>query len=238
MVKQIIILFCLLLPGVINGASGPYGTFFEAGGGVTVNKGNTDKLGVNGSLDFKKVTPVLKLLISLNQYYNETKGVKNVNKGDLTVKCDYDITLNEQLFIFFIPSYNEFQDLKLRTQTGTGIKHTFYKNSTMDYSVSAAVLYETKEYLKNKEKGYLGRLSVRPKIKINFNKNVFFLVFFYQPQITNFNDYRILGTATVKFFITEHLFFEVNVKDEYNNIVPDDIMRNDFTSYSGIKIKF
>ncbi len=215
-----------------------YGLNMEFVAGISLNKGNTEKIGVAGNFKLDWKTDRLKFILNLSQQYNETSGKKDINNGTMTLKCDYDLTKHEQVFIFFIPTYNEFQDLKLRTQTGIGNKHTFYKNQNYDLSISGALLYETKEYLASREKEYLCRLSIRPKVKIKINSNTFLFMLFYQPQINNFSDYRVLANITFNFYIIKSISFEFKIKDEYNNVVPQNIKRNDLTSYNGIKFKF
>ncbi len=234
MQKIFTLIYLLLIPTIILGENKFQ---FESGLGINLNKGNTDKISERFYLNIIRYTDKLKLLLNLNQIYGESKGIKDTNKGDMTLKCDYDITKQEQPFIFFISYYNQFQDIKLRTQTGIGNKHTFYKSEKVDYSISGAILYETMEYLQNKDKGYLGRLSIRPKIIYNFENFKAKILFFYQPQVNYINDYRMILDINLEFKIIKHLFFEFKIFDEYNNIVPENIKRNDLTSYNGIKFK-
>ncbi len=206
--------------------------------GINLDKGNTERIGCSISLDIKRSSKVDKFIINMNAYYSESENKKDKNKGDFTLKYDYDFLKNESFFIFILPSYNEFQNLKLRMQNGIGLKHTFYKTSKADYSLSGALIYELKQYLDVEKKEEINRLSLRPKIKYSFNKGgKFYFVMFYQPKIDEWQDYRILSEFILEFNIYKNLFFEFKVTDEYNNIVLQDIKRNDLSIMNSIKLR-
>ncbi len=212
---------------------------FELLFGLNLHKGNTDKTGGHSSFDIKRFSSIDELILKWNIYYSETSEKKDTHKGDFTVKYDYDFLKKETLFLFVIPSYNEFQDIKIRVQNGLGLKHTFYKNQSLDYSLSCAVLYEIKYFISDDKNEELIRLSFRPKFKYLFNKSSkLMMILFYQPKVNLIKDYRILSEFILEFNISGNLFFEFKIIDEYNNIVPIDIKRNDFSIINGLKIKF
>lgn len=206
--------------------------------GLNYQQGNTDKIGGHSALKLDRVSSIDEFLFNANIFYSETHQKKDTHKGDMTLKYDYDFYKKESFFLFIIPSYNEFHNIKYRIQNGIGLKHTFLKNEYHNHSLSGAVLYEVKEYLHIKEKKEITRLSFRPKMKYLFNKeNTLLLIFFYQPKIDQWEDYRMLLEFSIDFKIIKYLFFEFKILDEYNNIVIDNIERNDITIINGIKIK-
>ncbi len=212
---------------------------FNFGIGFNYNKGNTEKIGCNFSIDLERISKINELILNINSFYSETKDKKDINKGDLTLKYDHNFLKKESFFLFIIPSYNEFQDLKFRLQSGAGLKHTFYKSDRADHSLSGAVLYELKQYLADNNKNDLTRLSIRPKLKYSFTEtNKVYLIIFYQPNINKIDDYRLLLKFILEFNIYKNLFFEFKINDEYNNIVPEGIQRNDLSLINAVKLKF
>jgi len=212
---------------------------FELGMGFSISKGNTEKMGMNSFCYLERITRINEFIFRVNGFYSETEKKKDTNKGDLTLKYDRNFWKKESFFLFIFPSYNEFQDLKYRVQNGIGLKHTFIKADTMNYSISAAFIYELKESLSVSEKDELIRLSIRPKVKQSFSKSgTLFFVLFYQPALEDFKNYRLTSDIIFEFNIIKSLFFEFKINDEYNNIVPEGIERNDLSIINSLKIKY
>ena len=238
MKKYIIIIIALIFLSNISAEEIKNPWSFSFALGLNLNKGNTDKIGGSSSIGLERMSQINEFVLKINGFYSETEKKKDTNKGDLTFKYDHNFLKSESFFVFIIPSYNEFQNLKYRLQTGTGLKHTFYKNNQVDYSLSGAVLYEVKQNPGDNEKDELARLSFRPKIKYSFNESGrAYLVLFYQPKVDEFEDYRILSEFILEFNIYKKLFFEFKIADEYNNFVPADIKRNDLAVINAIKLK-
>jgi len=209
----------------------------ETSAGFSFSSGNSEKIGLNTSLTFKKFSETHELLLKGSYYYGESKGEKDINKWDGTIMYDFNFLKSESLFLFVFPAGNEFQDLYLRLQSGAGYKHTFYNKKGINLSISLAGLWEFK-YSYAREDDHISRLSFRPKIKIKPNDSFYlYFVLFYQPEIDYWLDYRIMGEFKMDFRIIKFLFFEVKLIDEYNNIVPENIIRNDFTIINALKFK-
>jgi len=236
--KTFILILCVLINNILFASEKKIDWSLELAFGITLDKGNTDRIGSNFLFDMRRISDIDEFVLNANASYGESEGRKDKNKGELTLKYDYDFFKKESFFIFIMPSYNEFQNLKLRMQNGIGLKHTFYKTKFSDYSLSGAVIYELKQYFDIPQKDEITRLSFRPKIKYFFNdKSHLYFVLFYQPKIDNCQDYRILSKFILEFNIYKKLFFEFRIIDEYNNIVPEGIERNDITIVNSIKLK-
>lgn len=211
---------------------------FELAPGITVFKGNTDRVGITGSMDMEWITKMNELVLLVNHAYAETEKVKDANQGDATFTYDFNFLERESLFVFLMPSYNEFQKLDLRLQSGGGYKHTFVKNDIAKISMSAAALYEREDLADDLGDSNIMRFSFRPKLKFMFGaENSISIIYFYQPRADRWEDYRMLLDTSVEFQIYKKLFFELKLLDEYNEIVPEGVKRNDVTLINSIKLK-
>ncbi len=209
---------------------------WEISFGLKLLKGNTEQVGINSGFTFERLGPDYEFKIKGNHTYGESRGVKDVNKGDGDIRLDVNFLKRFTAFVLFLPGYNEFQKLDLKVSAGGGLKYTFIKNTTGDHSISLALLYDYWKYTELEKK--MMRFSLRPMHfqKINEVLTLFFIVF-YQPDVNNFQDYRIFGKLILNFKISKYFSFDVIVTDEYNNIVPSGVKRNDLTLINAIKIK-
>ena len=242
------ILFLLLIPMGITGTPPQPGngedvhpesspkTRVAVAFGLDLSQGNTEAFGLSANLDFSWMSKETEVVLSSSVNYLETDGEKKADKMAFQALLDH--RLGDQ-FVFFIlgkPSRNLVQEIDFRLETGLGFKYDIidnYKNGLKDFlhtdlSVSLALIYEfTNRLLGEREK--LCRASLRPKFKQELSKSLGLeLEFFYQPDIKDFSNFRLLLESRVQFRVSKTISFLLRFIGEYNSVVPEDVKKQDY----------
>jgi hypothetical protein len=88
---------------------------------------------------------------------------------------------------------------------GGGIK---LQNNWWKISLSYATIYQSSNYFTNNSE-FLFRHSLRTKLKIEKKKFEFYSEYFFQPNMSNFNDIIIFGNSKLTFLTNKSLSFVI-----------------------------
>lgn len=153
----------------------------------------------NNSIDFKKVSydfstnystrfsPTIK-----ENEFNQRQNVGyEKEKWDLFITHQYNYSLIRQIT----------SDNWLGVGGGLKFKYNWGK-----ISLSYATIYQSSNYFIN-DSEYLFRHSLRTKLKIEKKNISFYSEYFFQPNVSNFDDIIIYGNSKVNFIINKSLSF-------------------------------
>ena len=212
--------------------------------GLDLSQGNTVAFGMNAALNINwKFEKTTEINFSSSFNYLETDEEKKADKMYCQLLFDHFILKKTTFFLMAKPSRNQAQEIDFRLETGGGFKYDVIDNYSTkkdilntDLSFSAALIYEfTNRFDQEKEK--IGRLSLRPKFKQQLSENLEFkIMFFYQPNFIDFKDYRLILDSEIRFKISKSVFYLFKFVGEYNNIVPDDVKKQDLRFLNQLSI--
>jgi putative salt-induced outer membrane protein YdiY len=116
---------------------------------------------------------------------------------------------------------NQFKQIAGRYSGLVGAKYRYFvKPDKIDYSVSAALLYDLDNFtadaeLPNKERL---RISIRPKFKHDLTESIRFVTeIYYKPNLVNFNDFIMYSNSNINFRIFKHVLLRISYEHEYNS---------------------
>lgn len=105
---------------------------------------------------------------------------------------------------------------------GGGLK---FKYDWGKLSVSYATIYQSSDYF-NQNSEYLFRHSIRTKIKIEKKNIVFSSEYFFQPNVSDFNDLIIYGSSKISLFTNKSLSFIIQDVINYRSTSEVKVIHN------------
>lgn len=213
--------------------------------GLNLSQGNTEAFGLNAALNFSWMSPKTEIILSSTINYLETDGEKKADKLAFQSMLDHRLGKKFTLFILAKPSRNLVQEIDFRLETGIGFKYDIIDNFARtekdflntDLSLSAALVYEFTNRFDN-EREKLCRLSLRPRFKQKLSDRLLFeIMLFIQPDIGNFNDYRLLLESKFEFKVSDVISFLLQFNGEYNSVVPESVEKQDYQLINSLTIK-
>lgn len=164
--------------------------FFTLGAWYERKLGNTDTMRANGSVELEYMNGIAEFLLSWHQFYGEYQGKRNEERGSGVVKYDHYLVSLLEFFIFSQWEYNIITGLRIRGNSGTGLKLVFFRNKYWTTDFSAAPVFEYERYTtKSPRRG--ARASFRYRVKIHVYELLHLhCSVFYVPLIRNFREYR------------------------------------------------
>lgn len=204
------------------------------------NTGNSDKTSAGLSIraDYSSEKWLFLTIAAYN--YGESNGNKDTDDGLLHLRYIHHIDNTLYDYEFFVQTeYNEFQDIRIRNLVGANIRREIPDYFDACY-VGMGLFYSYMEpdvispidpvYERVKLNTYLSLTK-----QVNANFTVTYLGF-YQPNIEDFSDYRIVQTLQFDTTITDHLTLGIDLRHKYNATPYHQIERSDFKS--GINLKY
>lgn len=180
--------------------------------------------------------------------YAEEDKIKNLNKGFIHLRCVYDLAPRLALEAFSQKEFNEFILLKDRNLLGGGGRVQIldlYADSGKGvklYSFVGAGAMLEHEVLDTKpgtKSSLIGRmtsyLSIGAEMTPNFALKI---VNYYQPKLTNFDDFRFLTEGSLNFKISKYLAFKTSMQLRYDSQPPPDVKSTDFNILNGFQVDF
>ena len=214
--------------------------------GLDLSQGNTEAFGLTANLDFSWKSKMTEIVLSSVINYLETDGEKKADRMAFQALLDHRIGRE---FIFFVlgkPSRNLVQEIDFRLEAGMGFKFDLIDNYgndkkdllNSDLSVSMAIIYEFTNRLHD-EREKLCRISFRPRFKQELSKNLEMeMMFFYQPDIRDFTNYRLLLDSKLQFNVSKNVSFLLKFIGEYNSVVPEGVEKQDYQLINQLKVSF
>jgi len=150
-----------------------------------------------------------------------------INNGFQHIRYNY--TIKDSSFItielFGQHQYNEQKLLTRRIIAGGGPRFRILKNDKISWYFAPLAMYEFEQLSDSaKTENSLLRLDSYTNFHYSISKLVSFnLITYYQPDFTNFIDYRISGESSLSFYINKYLSYTVGYAADYDSNPPTDI---------------
>lgn len=215
--------------------------------GLDLSRGNTDALGINADLNFRRISPRTEIILSAAVAYLETGGEKNAEKMVIEARVDHRLAGKLVVFVIGKPSRNLLQEIDFRLESGAGIKYDIIDNTAnqqedflnTDLSVSLALVYEYTDRVDDDDHEKLFRFSLRPRLKQELGRNLQLeIMFFYQPQYGDFGNYRLHLESRLEFKVSKAIALRLKFIGEYNSVVPEGVEKQDYQLINQLLIGF
>ena len=171
-----------------------------------------------------------------------------VNKGDLKnsgfAHFRYNYTIRDSSFVtleaFGQYQYNESKLLKTRMVGGGGTRFRFIHTEKFYFYAAPLIMYEYEllsDDLGTETK--LFRLDSYLNFSYSLNKYITLNnISYYQPALTDFDDYRISSETGLLFKINKYLSMSIAYSFEYDNEPPENIKNTFYSLKNKLVLKF
>ncbi len=162
-----------------------------------------------------------------------------VNSGFQHLRYSYKATSHLTLEAFTQTQYNPILKLDFRYLVGAGPRLKLLKKESARIYFATLYMYEYDDIANDAISLYEHRLSSYITCTIDFTKHIEFIsTFFYQPNLQNWNDYRIANDSQLEFLITKHLAFKTGFNLLFDTQQPIGIPNLVYTLRNTLSIKF
>lgn len=247
-IKQILILFILLLPLVVHSQEEPEKKknktiiSTKISFGFNYVSGNTNKVGANTSINASAKDSLKEF--SFNSRYLINRTNKILDQREITTGIQYDYKPFHSISPFARAEIysNSFQKIKIRGSGFIGLKYTFLKRPKSEYSISGAALADIEKYTEEIELPVEDkyRISLRLKLKQTIMENIYLLhETYYIPLIKSFSDFRMQSNTSINFKINKVISFSVSYNFDYNSKpIDQEVKKTDNKLYANLTLTF
>lgn len=206
--------------------------------------GNTDfqLLGLGGRLNFNRNSGYTFLVFSGEYGWNEGKQFSNELITHLRNVEKLEDWLQLETFIQF--DYNRKRKLISRELIGAGLRYKILTNENFRFRLGTAYFFEAEQYdlevqaLHDKHT-IAHRVSSYFTFEIDLKKDIKFLsVSYFQPDLRNFADYRIISENSIILNLSKYFDFNIKFNLRYDATPPDEIKDLDTITKFGLSFKF
>lgn len=177
-------------------------------------------------------------------FLNELSLVRvdsNSYLNDGFVHLRYNRELYRKLLIgevFTQYQYNGAQNLNYRFLAGAGPRFRFVESDSLKFYFGPLFMYEKEERTDSVSTNKF-RMSTYVLAHVRFFKTMSFgTIFYYQPNISDFSDYRLTGEATLKVKANKHFAIKVIFKLSFNPDPPVGIEELNYELKNALSISF
>jgi hypothetical protein len=205
--------------------------------------GNTEKLNLSGTGFVAAIDSVKEFSANARFVYGEYDKTAYQREYIAGVQYDYRPLSDFLPFVRFEFYKNHFRQIQGRYSGLIGAKYRYFViPEKLDYSISAAFLYDLDNFtadaeLPNKERL---RISVRPKFKHDFTPNIRLVTeIYYKPNLAHFEDYMIYWNSNINIRIIKNVLLRMSYEHEYNSMpASDKVKKTDAQLLAGLGIEF
>ncbi len=207
--------------------------------------GNSDYLGLAAKWTGQYKKKDFSGFVISSGEYKSGINKRLVNKAFLHLREMYKIN---SIFVgefFQQAEFNEFIKLNLRALVGTDarislIDDSIGKNNHIKSSLGIGIMYEYEEYADVFRSEFdLLRSTNYLAFYWDFSESASLdMTGYYQPSITNLDNYRLLFDSNLKFKIGKYVKFVFNFDYRHDNQPVEDVEKFDLSIKNGIEISF
>ncbi len=208
-----------------DGFSGSSGTQ------ISGSSGNTDvfEVGANSQNIYKEEQR--EYIFITNYKYGEASGLKNSHQGNGHVRYSQGFASFWAWETFGQMEFNEFQQLKLRTLLGGGLRVRLHKNEGTTFYSGWGLFYEDETIKQAPDQAnFRGNLYLSARSLVTNDMEVV-VIAYYQPSLKRVDDYRIQGTFGMEFKVSDQLSWVNQASYSEDSMPPFGIEKID-VSYS------
>ena len=161
------------------------------------------------------------------------------NDKFLQLRHTFSITKWIHTFTFYQLQNSFSLGVKKRELLGTGLRLKLFKKEDLAFDIGAGVMMESEEYKSDLPIAKKNRITSMMIFKRNINSIELKNTTYYQPDIINIWDFRLLNELDLTFSINDWIDYEVNYIIRYDNEKPPFLDKKlDQYITSGFNIKF
>jgi len=161
-----------------------------------------------------------------------------VNSGYQHFRYNYKISRLLTWEAFVQAQYNRILLLDRRYLVGSGPRIKLIKKENFRVYTAALYMYEYQSQNNDSIEKYNNRISTYLTMSLGFKKVEFTSTTFYQPNLSNFTDYRIANDSSFEILITNHFNFKIGLNLLYDTKQPIGIPDLTYILKNGLSYKF
>ncbi len=161
-----------------------------------------------------------------------------VNSGYQHFRYNYKLSKWLTWEAFVQAQYNRILLLDRRYLAGSGPRFKLIKQTNFRVYTAVLYMYEYQSQNNDSIEKYNNRLSSYLTVSISSKKVEFTATTFYQPNLANFNDYRIANDSAFEIIVTNHFNFKVGFNLLYDTRQPIGIPALTYVLKNGLSYKF
>jgi len=211
----------------------------KVGVNYDLSKGNTDTQSIGGDFLFNRNR------LWIDEWTLKGSALKQFSdKKSITQRWDaslrYAHTFWEKYYNFYRLSteHDYYEGIKLRLTPTAGVGYWFSDTDILKLMAETGLGYEEEFY---RPEGRAGKPILHTRVfaskKIG-DKTEAGMDFYFFPSLRDFADYRSELEAFLKFKISEHFGFKVQLKDQYKSRPRNEAKKNDLQMLSGLEYSF
>ena len=205
--------------------------------------GNTEKENIEGGSRIVYVKENFQSLFLFSREYAIVNQAKNTDQTFSHLRLIYETTALLSLEVFYQVERDEFLYLKSRELLGIGGRFELqYQPKSTFHFLGVGIFSENEEYIDAEDKFIQKN---RANVYWVYKKNLFAddsLQFantlYYQPNIEENSDYRVLDDLGFSFKIHKAFKFNINIKLRHNSIPYSDLKETDLSITQNIQYNF
>jgi hypothetical protein len=173
--------------------------------------------------------------------YGRSEGSEVARNLRGSLNADFRPAERWSPFVFATAEHDRFRRLDLRLNTGTGLKHTFWRDGWSEVSMSGAVLYSFEDQAVPDTVGtgvthtarwsWRGRARRQPREGTRFEQVVFF-----QPAWNRMGDYLLEAQTSGRIALSEALAFTTSILYQRDNQPPPEVSPDDWSITLGLSV--
>lgn len=171
--------------------------------------------------------------------FSRADGVNTANHHFGHLRWKFNQSPQVAIFSFVQMEQNDKQDIKSRSLIGAGLEYSYRPTSSSRTAIAASVMpeYEVLKGFKFDDGEYRTRLSFYLSGILEFTKNSRLAsTTFYQPQIDDWDFFRVLVENSLYLNITSRVALKTSFDVAHNSRPPEGIDRTDVTLLQGVSV--
>lgn len=161
-----------------------------------------------------------------------------VNAGYQHLRYNYKVTNALTWEAFVQAQYNKVLKLNRRYLTGTGPRFRLIKKENVKVYTACLYMYEYQQQNFDSTEQFNHRLSAYVSMTIAFKKMEFTSTTFYQPNLQDFNNYRIANDSSFELGINKSLNFKTSFNLLFDTRQPRGVPDLTYVLRNGLTYKF
>jgi hypothetical protein len=187
-------------------------------------------------LQFKKDRSLLLFLSDLG--FIKADETDFQNSGFQHIRYNYKVSNGFLRWEAFTQAqFNKVRDIKLRALAGTGPRFKLYDSDKMRFYAASLYMYEYEERQSEDRIDRTNRISSYFSYTFDIGKLLFFGTAYYQPNLSDIDDYRISFQTDLEFEIFEHLKFVTKYRLLYDTVPPPSVPNTSYSLSNGFKLE-
>jgi putative salt-induced outer membrane protein YdiY len=208
-------------------------------GSYDASGGNTEETSLNASaqLQWRRGAERVRLIGSGKR--TSSGGTETARAVTGHLRHNHRLSERWSTLAFLQAQENPFQRLKSRTLVGVGGRLDFKHTDDLELAIGAAHMWERERLEGSADHSSFQRLSVFLTAVWKLRKGVELDgLFFYQPEWSDFGDWRFFGTVDLNVELAANLTLFTGLRVEHDSRPPALVEETDWTTTTGFKVGF